>query len=129
MAPDSRYRAGASRAARATCGAPPHGSSAAPPGRAGCDKSRGDRRHRTPWRMVSQRRGTIGGPAVLPSKDKTVICFAHVAYQLQTQFVGRDAGIASFEVRSAEELERRLAEADVLVISGLWRDALVKHAQ
>jgi phosphoglycerate dehydrogenase-like enzyme len=79
--------------------------------------------------MVSQRRGTIGGPAVLPSKDKAVICFAHVAYQLQTQFVGRDTGIASFEVRSGEELERRIADADVLVISGLWRDALVKHAQ
>jgi phosphoglycerate dehydrogenase-like enzyme len=66
---------------------------------------------------------------VLPSKDKTVICFAHVAYQLQSQFVRRDAGIASFEVRDAAELERRIADADVLVISGLWRDALVERAQ
>jgi phosphoglycerate dehydrogenase-like enzyme len=65
---------------------------------------------------------------MLPSKDKTTICFAHVAYQLQTQFARRNTGIASFEVRSAEELERRIPEADVLVISGLWRDALVGHA-
>jgi len=65
---------------------------------------------------------------VLPSKDKTTICFAHVAYQLQERFARRDTGVASFEVRSPEELDRRIAEADVLVISGLWRDALVERA-
>jgi D-2-hydroxyacid dehydrogenase (NADP+) len=65
---------------------------------------------------------------VLPVKDKTTICFAHVAYQLQQQFALRNTGIASFEVRDYAELERRLGEADVLVISGLWRDALVEHA-
>jgi len=65
---------------------------------------------------------------VLPSRDKTTICFAHVAYQLQERFVGRNTGVASFEVRSPEELLRRIAEADVLVISGLWRDALVERA-
>ena len=65
---------------------------------------------------------------VLPAKDKTTICFAHVAYQLQQQFALRNTGIASFEVRDYAELERRLGEADVLVISGLWRDALVEHA-
>jgi phosphoglycerate dehydrogenase-like enzyme len=65
---------------------------------------------------------------VLPAKDKTTICFAHVAYQLQQQFALRNTGIASFEVRDYAALERRLGEADVLVISGLWRDALVEHA-
>jgi phosphoglycerate dehydrogenase-like enzyme len=64
---------------------------------------------------------------VLPAKDKTTICFAHVAYQLQQQFALRNTGIASFEVRDYAELERRLGEADVLVISGLWRDALVER--
>jgi phosphoglycerate dehydrogenase-like enzyme len=63
---------------------------------------------------------------VLPSRDRTTICFAHVAYRLQEQFVRRNTGVASFEVRSAEELRRRIAEADVLVISGLWRDDLVE---
>jgi phosphoglycerate dehydrogenase-like enzyme len=65
---------------------------------------------------------------VLPSRDKTTICFAHVAYRLQQQFARRNTGIASFEVRDAAELSRRIGEADVLVISGLWRDDLVEHA-
>jgi phosphoglycerate dehydrogenase-like enzyme len=65
---------------------------------------------------------------VLPSRDKTTICFAHVAYRLQERFVRRNTGVASFEVRSPEELDRRIAEADVLVVSGLWRDDLVPHA-
>jgi phosphoglycerate dehydrogenase-like enzyme len=65
---------------------------------------------------------------VLPTRDKTTICFAHVAYQLQARFTERDTGIASFEVRSSEELDRRIAEADVLVISGLWRNDLVPLA-
>jgi len=65
---------------------------------------------------------------VLPSWDKTSICFAHVAYRLQERFARRNTGIASFEVRSPEELDRRIADADVLVISGLWRDTLVERA-
>jgi phosphoglycerate dehydrogenase-like enzyme len=65
---------------------------------------------------------------VLPSRDKTTICFAHVAYRLQERFAARNTGVASFEVRSPEDLDRRIADADVLVISGLWRDALVKRA-
>jgi len=65
---------------------------------------------------------------VLPPKDKTTICFAHVAYQLQAQFARRNTGVASFEVRSPRELDERIAGADVLVISGLWRDALVERA-
>jgi phosphoglycerate dehydrogenase-like enzyme len=65
---------------------------------------------------------------VLPSRDKTTICFAHVAYRLQERFARRNAGVASLEVRSPEELDRRIADADVLVISGLWRDNLVARA-
>jgi phosphoglycerate dehydrogenase-like enzyme len=65
---------------------------------------------------------------VLPSRDKTTICFAHVAYQLQARFARRNTGVASFEVRSPEELDRRIAEAEILVVSGLWRDDLVPRA-
>ncbi len=65
---------------------------------------------------------------MLPPKDQTTICFAHVAYRLQERFARRDTGVASFEVRSPAELERRIAEAEVLVISGLWRDELVERA-
>ena len=65
---------------------------------------------------------------MLPSKDRLTICFAHVAYRLRERFLARDSGIASFEVRSPEELERRLGEADVLAVSGLWRGALLELA-
>src|SRR5207248_2132979 len=65
---------------------------------------------------------------VLPPRNKTTICFAHVAYRLQERIARRQTGIASFEVRSPEELHRRIVEADVLVISGLWRDDLVQSA-
>jgi len=65
---------------------------------------------------------------VLPSRDQATICFAHVAYQLEERFTRRKTGVASFQVRSFEDLQRRIAEADVLVISGLWRDDLVERA-
>ena len=65
---------------------------------------------------------------MLPTRDRLTICFAHVAYQLRERFLERDPGIASFQVRSLDELERGIGEADVLAISGLWRDALLQHA-
>ena len=65
---------------------------------------------------------------MLPPKDRLAICFAHVAYRLQERFAMQNAGIASFEVRDADTLTARLPEADVLVISGLWRNALLEHA-
>jgi phosphoglycerate dehydrogenase-like enzyme len=65
---------------------------------------------------------------VLPPRDKTTICFAHVAYRLQERFAARNTRVASVEVRSPEELDRCIADADVLVISGLWRDALIERA-
>ena len=65
---------------------------------------------------------------MIPASDKLNICFAHVAYRLQERFSALDTGIASFEVRDLETLAARLGEADVLVISGLWRDSLLEHA-
>jgi len=61
-------------------------------------------------------------------KERITICFAHVAYQLRERFLERDLGIASFQVRSLDELERRIGEADALAVSGLWRDSLLQHA-
>ena len=66
---------------------------------------------------------------MLPSKDKLTICFAHVAYRLQERFRALETGIDSFEVRDAAALERRIGEADVLVISGLWRNDLLAQAK
>jgi phosphoglycerate dehydrogenase-like enzyme len=66
---------------------------------------------------------------MIPPKDQITICFAHVAYQLQQRFLALNTGMNSFEIRDRETLERRLEEADVLVISGLWRDALLERAK
>jgi phosphoglycerate dehydrogenase-like enzyme len=65
---------------------------------------------------------------MLPSKDRLTICFAHVAYQMQEQFAPRKTGINSFGVRTADELEKRIAEADVVVISGMWKNDLLEKA-
>jgi phosphoglycerate dehydrogenase-like enzyme len=65
---------------------------------------------------------------MLPREERITICFAHVAYRLHERFSALDTGIASFAVRDAESLNKRLDEADVLVISGLWHDGLLDRA-
>lgn len=65
---------------------------------------------------------------MLPPKDKLTVCFAHVAYQLQAQFTRRNTGIESVEVRSRDDLDRHIGGADVLVVSGLWRNDLLERA-
>jgi phosphoglycerate dehydrogenase-like enzyme len=65
---------------------------------------------------------------MLPANDKISLCFAHVAYRLHERFAALGTGIASFEVRDAEALAARLPEADVLVVSGLWANALLDRA-
>jgi phosphoglycerate dehydrogenase-like enzyme len=66
---------------------------------------------------------------MIPPKDQITICFAHVAYRLQERFLALNTGMGSFEVRDRETLERRLEEADVLVISGLWQNRLLECAR
>jgi phosphoglycerate dehydrogenase-like enzyme len=61
---------------------------------------------------------------MLPPRDQLTICFAHVAYRFGDRFALRDTGIRAIEVRSREELDAKVAEADVLVCSGLWRNDL-----
>ncbi|MEP6702861.1 MAG: D-2-hydroxyacid dehydrogenase [Betaproteobacteria bacterium] len=65
---------------------------------------------------------------MIPAKDKLTICFAHAAYQLGDRFAARNTGIEAFEVRTLEALQARIAHADVLVVSGLWRNELLDHA-
>jgi len=62
----------------------------------------------------------------LPSRDRLTICFAHAAYQLGQRFKLR--GIRHFEVRALADLQARVGEADVFVVSGLWRHQ-VERAQ
>ena len=66
---------------------------------------------------------------MLPSKDQLTICFAHVACRLRERFLTLATGIESFEVRDGAALEQRIGEADVLVISGLWRNDLLPRAK
>jgi phosphoglycerate dehydrogenase-like enzyme len=61
--------------------------------------------------------------------EKIVICFAHVAYSLQERFSALDTGINSFTVRDPATLVKRVGEADVLVISGLWQNQLLDRAK
>jgi phosphoglycerate dehydrogenase-like enzyme len=65
---------------------------------------------------------------MIPAAKDLTICFAHVAYQLHEQFSTLGTGIESFTVRDAETLMSRIGEADVLVISGLWNNALLDRA-
>jgi phosphoglycerate dehydrogenase-like enzyme len=66
---------------------------------------------------------------MIPPKDELTICFAHVAYQLGPQFAKRNLGIRHFQVSNRNDLDARVSEADVLVISGLWRNDLVERAR
>ena len=61
---------------------------------------------------------------MLPAKEQLTICFAHAAYRMAERFALRDTGIAHVEVRSFEDLARCLPAADVLVVSGLWKNEL-----
>lgn len=66
-------------------------------------------------------------PALPPDAELT-ICFAHAAYQLDAEFRSRGHKAQSFEVRSLDELKARVVEADVVVVSGLWRNELIASA-
>ncbi len=65
---------------------------------------------------------------MFPGCSDVRICFAHSAYRFLERFEARATGLAAFQVFTREELERRVAEADVLVISGLWRNELIGRA-
>jgi D-2-hydroxyacid dehydrogenase (NADP+) len=61
---------------------------------------------------------------MLPPRDRLTLCFAHGAYRMAERFALRTTGIHHIELRTADELARRLPEADVLVVSGLWKNEL-----
>jgi phosphoglycerate dehydrogenase-like enzyme len=67
--------------------------------------------------------------AMLPPKDRLKICFAHGAYRMAERFQHRNTGIAHVEVRTAEDLARQLPEADVLVVSMMWKNELLDTAK
>jgi phosphoglycerate dehydrogenase-like enzyme len=65
---------------------------------------------------------------MFPSKENLTICFAHAAYRMKDRFDLRKTGIGSFEVRAYEDLQKRIGEADVVVVSGMWKNDLIPAA-
>jgi D-2-hydroxyacid dehydrogenase (NADP+) len=72
--------------------------------------------------------GELGQEMAFPPKENLTICFAHVAYRMADRFAARNTGIRHFEVRSLEELTVRIADADVVSCSMLWRNNLIARA-
>ncbi|HJQ60959.1 MAG TPA: D-2-hydroxyacid dehydrogenase [Vineibacter sp.] len=66
--------------------------------------------------------------AGLPPREQLTICFAHVAYRMAERFALRGTNIRNVEVRNREDFEARIPEADVVLVSGLWRNELLKLA-
>ena len=64
----------------------------------------------------------------MPILSDPTICFAHVAYGLGDEFAARGTPFRAFEVRTFDALQERIGEADVLVVSGLWRNELLERA-
>ena len=65
---------------------------------------------------------------MFPTRDKLTICFAHAAYQMKARFDARNTGINSFQVRSYDEFVQRGGEADVVSVSGMWKNDIIPHA-
>ena len=65
---------------------------------------------------------------LFPDRTNLTVCFAHVAYRLGERFAARRTGIRHVEVRTRADLDARIADAGVLVVSGLWRNELIGHA-
>jgi phosphoglycerate dehydrogenase-like enzyme len=60
--------------------------------------------------------------------DSPVILFAHAAYRMQERFLARGTGFNSIEATSRDDLLARAGEADVIVTSGFWNNAILDKA-
>jgi phosphoglycerate dehydrogenase-like enzyme len=58
--------------------------------------------------------------------DRPTLLFAHVAYRFAERYAARGGALPVIEATSLEALEARINEADVLVVSGLWRNHLAR---
>lgn len=64
----------------------------------------------------------------LPPREQLTICFAHAAYQLGPRFAARRTGIAFTEARDAATFAAHAPAADVIVVSGLWKNDILDSA-
>ena len=65
---------------------------------------------------------------LLPRREELTIHFAHSAYRMAERFLSRDTGIRHFQTWTQEETRSQMGGAEVLVISGFWRDDLLETA-
>ncbi|MCC7282014.1 MAG: D-2-hydroxyacid dehydrogenase [Acetobacteraceae bacterium] len=65
---------------------------------------------------------------MLPARHDLTIGCAHPAYRIQASLAARAPDLRSFQVESRDALSQRIAEADVLVVSGLWSNDLLDRA-
>src|SRR5882757_6328928 len=65
---------------------------------------------------------------MFPAKQDLTICFAHAAYQMQARFDLRQTGIRNFQVWNYDDFQKRVGEADVVVVSGMWKNDLIPAA-
>jgi phosphoglycerate dehydrogenase-like enzyme len=56
------------------------------------------------------------------------VLFSHVAYQFEPPLQNRTVGFRHLHVSSLEQTRARLPDADVLVVSALWNNALLEAA-
>ena len=75
--------------------------------------------------MVSQQDRSTSN---FPTRSEISVCFAHVAYPLAESFARRATGLDYYQVWSREELDDKIGGANVLVISGFWRNELLERA-
>ncbi len=67
-------------------------------------------------------------PNDLPDKSRLTVHFAHSSYRLAERFILRATGIRHFQTWTPEETSARIGEADVAVLSGLWRADLLERS-
>jgi len=65
---------------------------------------------------------------MFPAKQDLTICFAHAAYQMQARFDLRKTAIKNFQVWNYDDLQKRVGEADIVVVSGMWKNDLIPAA-
>ena len=65
---------------------------------------------------------------LVPDRSAITICAAHAAYQLEAAVKARAPDIACFTVRTRDDFAARIGEADVVIVSMMWDNALIALA-
>ena len=66
--------------------------------------------------------------SAFPASSDLTIGFGHSAYRLGEEFARRNTGIRYFEERETPAFHARIGEADIVVVSGMWRGVPLEKA-